>query len=94
MGFMKKLGGMDPRLPRGKTGKGPSEPMAVRPRLAKRPKSSKPSGIRRGLGGANIGLSKGPGMKAGKKVNKVKMNIGMQVPTYNDVVRRKTGGKV
>jgi hypothetical protein len=91
MGFMKKLGGMDPRLPRGKTGKGPSEPMAVRPRLAKRPKSSNPLGIRRGLGGANIGLSKGPGMKAGKKV---KMNMGMQVPTYNDIVRRKTGGKV
>ena len=38
-----------------------------------------------------MGLSKGPGMKSGKTV---KMNMGMQVPTYNDVVRRKTGGKV
>tara|TARA_R100000541_G_scaffold13779_3_gene23112 strand:- start:1290 stop:1475 length:186 start_codon:yes stop_codon:yes gene_type:complete len=46
---------------------------------------------------------KGKGYKAGKKVagKKVKMNMGMQVPsmgmqvpTYNDVVRRKTGGKV
>ena len=87
MGFMKKLGGMDPRLPRGKTGKGPSEPMAVRPR------SSKPSGKKRnmGMGMGMKGLSKGPGMKSGKTV---KMNMGMQVPTYNDVVRRKTGGKV
>ena len=44
---------------------------------------------------------KGSGYKSGKKVEKVKMNMGMkvpsmgmQVPTYNDVVRRKTGGKV
>lgn len=85
MGFMKKLGGMDPKLPRGKTGKGPSEPMAVRPR------SSKPSGKKRSKGMGMMGLSKGPGMKSGKTV---KMNMGMQVPTYNDVVRRKTGGKV
>jgi hypothetical protein len=56
---------------------------------------SKDSGLRnvgtqaeRDLG---LRLHKGPGMKAGKKV---KMNMGMQVPTYNDVVRRKTGGKV
>ena len=44
---------------------------------------------------------KGSGYKSGKKIEKVKMNMGMkvpsmgmQVPTYNDVVRRKTGGKV
>ena len=44
---------------------------------------------------------KGSGYKSGKKIEKVKMNMGMkvpsmgmQVPTYNDVVRRKTGGKL
>jgi|8_EtaG_2_1085327.scaffolds.fasta_scaffold42123_4 hypothetical protein len=30
-------------------------------------------------------------VKAGKKV---KMNIGMKVPTFNEVARMKTGGKV
>ena len=88
MGFMKKLGGMDPRLPRGKTGKGPSEPMVVRPR------SSKPSGKKRnmGMGMGMMGLSKGPGMKSGKTV---KMNMGMQVPNYQDTVRTRfaEGGK-
>tara|TARA_R100000935_G_scaffold18029_1_gene34874 strand:+ start:461 stop:613 length:153 start_codon:yes stop_codon:yes gene_type:complete len=36
-------------------------------------------------------MSNSSGYKAGKKV---KMNMGMAVPSYNDVVRRKTGGKV
>jgi len=88
MGFMNKIGksgGMKSKLPRNKTDKGPSEPMAVRPR------SSKPSGKKRSKGMGMMGLSKGPGMKSGKTV---KMNMGMQVPTYNDIVRRKTGGKV
>jgi hypothetical protein len=34
---------------------------------------------------------KSKGYKAGKKV---KMNMGMKVPTFNEVARMKTGGKV
>ena len=48
-----------------------------------------------------MGLSKGPGMKSGKTVKNTKysskmskMMGGKTVPTFNEVAKMKTGGKV
>ena len=84
-GFPFKSGqAVDPRLPRGKVGKGPLEPSESIARVFNVPKRG---GLARSLNSPGIiGVSSGPGIKAGGKV-----------PTFNELVTAKLmkkGGKI